>query len=30
LLKHYLDILKQHLPEEMKEEEVKTESKWVN
>jgi hypothetical protein len=27
LLKHYLDILKQHLPEEMKEEEVKTESK---
>jgi len=30
LLKHYLDILKEHLPEEMKEEEVKTESKWVN
>ena len=27
LLKHYLDILKKHLPEEMKEEEVKTESK---
>jgi len=27
LLKHYLDILKQHLPEEIKEEEVKTESK---
>ena len=27
LLKHYLDILKEHLPEEMKEEEVKTESK---
>ena len=27
LLKHYLDILKQHLPEEMKEEEVKSESK---
>ena len=27
LLKHYLDILKQHLPEEMKEEEVETESK---
>ncbi len=27
LLKHYLDIFKQHLPEEMKEEEVKTESK---
>ena len=27
LLKHYLDILKQYLPEEMKEEEVKTESK---
>jgi len=29
LLKHYLDILKQHLPEEMKEEEVKTDAKWV-
>ena len=27
LLKHYLDILKQHLPEEMKEEEVKTDTK---
>ncbi len=27
LLKHYLDILKQHLPEEMKEEEVKTDAK---
>ena len=27
LLKPYLDILKEHLPEEMKEEEVKTESK---
>ena len=27
LLKHYLDILKKHLPEEMKEEEVKSESK---
>ena len=27
LLKHYLDILKEHLPEEIKEEEVKTESK---
>ena len=27
LLKHYLDILKKHLPEEMKEEEVKTETK---
>jgi len=28
LLKHYLDILKKHLPEEEKEE-VKTETKWV-
>ena len=27
LSKHYLDILKEHLPEEMKEEEVKAESK---
>ncbi len=27
LLKHYLDILKKHLPEEMKEEEVKTDTK---
>tara|TARA_R100000951_G_scaffold43115_2_gene36269 strand:- start:1992 stop:2207 length:216 start_codon:yes stop_codon:yes gene_type:complete len=27
LLKHYLDILKKDLPEEMKEEEVKTDTK---
>ena len=27
LLKHYLDILKKNLPEEMKEEEVKTDTK---
>ena len=27
LLKHYLDILKEHLPEEMKEEEVKSDTK---
>ena len=27
LSKHYLDILKEHLPEEMKEEEVKSDTK---